>query len=91
MCPRLPSAGHGVRAHGLDGLLAPAQTPAPVVHKLAEAIARAQASKELQARSAAMELQPFALDPAGFTAHLKTEVPAWRTFFFAHPDIRIDE
>lgn len=73
------------------GLLAPAQTPAPVVQKLAEAIARAQASKELQARSAAMELQPFALDPAGFTLHLKAEVPAWRSFFSSRTDIRIDE
>jgi tripartite-type tricarboxylate transporter receptor subunit TctC len=71
------------------GLLAPAHTPAPVVHKLAEAITRALATKELQARNAAMELQPFELDSAAFTAYLKTEMPAWRDFL-ARNQIHID-
>jgi tripartite-type tricarboxylate transporter receptor subunit TctC len=72
------------------GLLAPAQTPAPVVQKLAQATARALASRELQARHAAMELQPFELDAAGFASHLRTELPAWRAFLTRN-QIRIDE
>jgi tripartite-type tricarboxylate transporter receptor subunit TctC len=72
------------------GLLAPANTPAPVVQKLAQATTRALASSQLQARHASMELQPFELDAAGFAAHLRTELPAWRGFLQRH-DIRIDE
>ncbi|MBO9513961.1 MAG: tripartite tricarboxylate transporter substrate binding protein [Variovorax sp.] len=72
------------------GLLAPAHTPDAVVAKLSKAVAAALKSSDLQARTASMELQPFALDAAGFEAYLRTEVPAWRAFLL-RADIRIDE
>jgi len=72
------------------GLLAPAQTPAPVVARLARAVRHALDSPELQARHNTMELLPLTLDADGFAALLRTEVPAWRDFL-ARTGIRIDE
>jgi tripartite-type tricarboxylate transporter receptor subunit TctC len=72
------------------GLLAPAHTPDAVVVRLSKATAAALENRDLQARNATMELQPFALDAAGFAALLRTEVPAWQTFL-SRNQIRIDE
>jgi tripartite-type tricarboxylate transporter receptor subunit TctC len=72
------------------GLLAPARTPDAVVARLSRAVAAALQNRELQTRNASMELQPFALDAPAFSAHLRTELPAWRAFF-SRNDIRIDE
>lgn len=72
------------------GLLAPARTPEAVVARLARAVEASLRDADLRARYASMELQPFALDAAGFSALLRAEVPGWRAFF-ARNEIRIDE
>ena len=91
---RLPLPAHRLvarrRAPVRPALLAPAQTPAPVVARLARAVRHALDSPELQARHNTMELLPLTLDADGFAALLRTEVPGWRDFL-ARTGIRIDE
>lgn len=95
--PSLPDVPTVAEALGAEfehtvwtGLLAPANTPPAVVARLSAAAARALQNPEVQQRYARMELQPFALDAAGFADYLRREQPAWKAFL-SRNDIKVDD
>jgi tripartite-type tricarboxylate transporter receptor subunit TctC len=76
--PTLAELGHDVPDSGTwYGVLAAAGTPAPLVARMAadlQAIARSSSFREKLAEQATV---PDWLDPAGFAARIRQEVPAW--------------
>lgn len=59
------------------GVVAPAGTPAEVVKRLADAIARAMTDADLRARIAALGIDPVATTPDAFRAFMEAETAKW--------------
>jgi tripartite-type tricarboxylate transporter receptor subunit TctC len=76
--PTLSEAGlPGYEATNWWGIVAPAGTPAPIVDKLYEDIARILASTETEKRFRAEAIEPFDLGPAEFGRYIATEAAKW--------------
>lgn len=79
--PTVAEAGlAGFRVNAWWGIVAPAGTPPDVVHRLADAVQRAQASPEVRQQMASQELEPMPLDAAGFARLIQSEAQPWRDF-----------
>lgn len=83
--PALPDAPTfdeaGYRNFEVDaryGIVAPANTPGPVINKLNEAIAKAAASSDIKEKFAAFGLSPLHSSPAEYTTYLRADVAKWR-------------
>lgn len=77
--PTMQEAGvPGYNVAGWYGMLAPAGTPAPIVNKLNQEIARIVALPEVAQRMAADGSEPTSSTPAAFRAHIQGEVARWR-------------
>jgi tripartite-type tricarboxylate transporter receptor subunit TctC len=82
--PVLPDAPtiaeQGVAGYDLSswvGMFAPANTPAPVTERIHAALAAAYGAPALQARFAALGLEPDLLAPAAFAAFLRQDDSRW--------------
>jgi tripartite-type tricarboxylate transporter receptor subunit TctC len=77
--PTLAESGlAGVDISGWQGVMAPAGTPAPVVQRLGEEIARAMAGGEAQAALAAQGAYAIASSPAQYGAFLASEIARFK-------------
>ena len=78
--PTLHESGMAeVDISGWQGVMAPAGTPAPVVHRLGEEIARAMNSGEAQGALAAQGAYAIASSPARYGAFLAAEIGRFKT------------
>ncbi len=75
--PTLREAGVPVAVEAFWGLNAPVGTPATIVNRLYESIARALKAPELRARLEDLQLQPVGSTPAQFEAFVQKEVTRW--------------
>src|SRR5262249_55278214 len=79
--PALPTMGEsgfqGVPGYLWIGLLAPAQTPAPVIEKLNAAMNEGLKAADIQASIAKLGLEPRTVTPEEFTARLAEEARLW--------------
>lgn len=63
------------------GLLVPANTPAPVVARLAEALSRGLQDAEVRKRITALGAEPGRMTPAGFGRYIRAENARWKKLF----------
>jgi tripartite-type tricarboxylate transporter receptor subunit TctC len=59
------------------GMLAPANTPAPVVRRLHEEIAKVVNSADMTSFIVRQGAEPALMDPTEFAAHIKAEIAKW--------------
>jgi len=59
------------------GVLAPANTPAPVVRRLHDEIVKIVNGTEMKSFILSQGAEPALMDPAEFGAHIKAEVAKW--------------
>ena len=69
-----------LRAHAWLVLMAPANTPAPVVAKLSDAALKALATPEMKEKMKAQELEPMAMDSKALGQFIRAEAPYWNNF-----------
>jgi tripartite-type tricarboxylate transporter receptor subunit TctC len=74
----IQEAGLKYEITGWYGVLAPAGTPAPVVQKLREEIAKAVAIPEIKEKLAAQGMEPRGSQPAEFAKYVQTELDAYK-------------
>lgn len=81
MLPELPTLQEagvpGFASSSWQALYAPAGTPAPILARLAAAIAAVQAEPEVQARYAGSGVEPLVGGPEALQALLKREMETW--------------
>ena len=76
--PTMAQAGlNGYETAGWFGLLAPANTPTPIIQRLHQASADILATPEMHARLAAMGSEPMPLGPEEFASFIAAELPRW--------------
>jgi tripartite-type tricarboxylate transporter receptor subunit TctC len=78
--PEVPTMGEtvpGFEAIDFNGLVAPAGTPAAVVEKVNQALAKLLSEPEVRDRLIASGAEPAASSPQDFSAFLKKEVATW--------------
>jgi tripartite-type tricarboxylate transporter receptor subunit TctC len=80
--PNVPTVEQAAGLKGFDasawfGLLAPAGTPAPIVSKVQQDVAKILATPEMRERFAAQGALPIGDTPAQFTAFIKSEIDKW--------------
>jgi tripartite-type tricarboxylate transporter receptor subunit TctC len=78
--PNVQPIGSAVKCYAVDvwfGILAPANTPAPVISKLNAALVTVLAQDEIKAKFAAIGHEAKSSTPERFTAIIATEVPEW--------------
>jgi tripartite-type tricarboxylate transporter receptor subunit TctC len=78
--PDVPAIGEtvpGFAASGWSGIVAPKNTPAPIVDTLARAIRTIEADPEFKARLADLGAPLFAMPPAEFSAFIVSETEKW--------------
>lgn len=76
--PTVSEAGvKGYNAQGWIGVVAPANTPAPIVDKLQKAIAAALNDPDVKSRLTAQAAEVVASTPAEFAAFIKRETEKW--------------
>jgi tripartite-type tricarboxylate transporter receptor subunit TctC len=76
--PTMRESGfHGVPAYLWIGLLAPAQTPAPVIEKLNASMNEGLKAADIQASIAKLGLEPRSVTPQEFAARLADETRLW--------------
>jgi tripartite-type tricarboxylate transporter receptor subunit TctC len=77
--PTFAEAGiGGLEVELWSGLLAPAGTPAPIVARLQQEVARAVAAPDVTARMDALAIQPVASSPDDFGKAILAELEQWR-------------
>ena len=69
-----------LRAHAWLVLMAPANTPAPVVAKLSDAAMKAMVAPEMKEKLKAQELEPMVMDSKALTQFIRAEQPYWNDF-----------
>lgn len=67
----------GFDAPACNGMLAPAQTPVPVVAKLHEAIVRAPKQLDVLERMVTLSFEPVGSTPRAFGVFLNAELAQW--------------
>src|SRR5262245_10463581 len=81
LLPEVPTAGDsgfpGLDATSSLGVVAPANTPPPIVRRLHEEIARIVNGADMKNFIASQGAEPALMDPAEFGAHIKAEVAKW--------------
>ena len=76
--PTLEEAGvKSQQSETMQGVLAPAKTPADVVALLHKEIAKVMAMPDVKAKCAQLGFDPVANTPEQFTAYIKSEVSKW--------------
>jgi tripartite-type tricarboxylate transporter receptor subunit TctC len=75
--PAIAEAVPGFAASGWSGIVAPKNTPAPVVDTLATAIRTIQADPQFKARLADLGAPLFAMPPAEFGTFIVSETDKW--------------
>ena len=76
-----PIARQGVpayEAYTFNGITAPVGTPAPIVNRLSEELAKIARSAEIQDRITDEAGEPVGSTPAEFAAFVAAEVARWR-------------
>jgi tripartite-type tricarboxylate transporter receptor subunit TctC len=75
--PAIAETVPGFAASGWSGIVAPKNTPAPIVDRLAAAIRTIQADPEFKARLADLGAPLFAMPPAEFGTFIVSETQKW--------------
>ncbi|MES2512172.1 MAG: tripartite tricarboxylate transporter substrate binding protein [Pseudomonadota bacterium] len=76
--PTLSELGVDLKVSFWSGLLAPAGTPAPIVRRLQEEIARVMNMPDVRSRFTAMSVVPTSSTPEEFSKVIATEIPLWK-------------
>lgn len=76
--PTLSELGVDLKVSFWSGLLAPAGTPAPIVKRLQEEIARVMDMPDVKRRFMAMAVVPASSTPEEFSKLIATEIPLWK-------------
>lgn len=76
--PTLSELGVDLKVSFWSGLLAPAGTPAPVIKRLQEEIAKVMNMPEVKSRFTAMSVVPASSTPEEFSKVIATEIPLWK-------------
>lgn len=76
--PTLSELGVDLKVSFWSGLLAPAGTPAPVIKRLQEEIARVMEMPDVRRRFSAMSVVPASSTPEEFSKVIATEIPQWK-------------
>ncbi|HEX7812036.1 MAG TPA: tripartite tricarboxylate transporter substrate-binding protein, partial [Burkholderiales bacterium] len=63
------------------GLMAPAETPAPVISRLAAALSKGLQDAEVRARLATLAAEPGRTTPAEFARYIQRENLRWKKLF----------
>ena len=80
LAPELPAIAEtfpGYETRIWYGLVAPVQTPQPVVAKLHEVVSASLAKPDVKAKLAGLGLEPAPLAPAEFGAFIRQEIAKW--------------
>src|SRR5215471_1779762 len=78
--PTVQEAGlPGYEATLWFGIVAPAATPAPIVHRLSDEIRKVLRRPEFRERFSTVDVTPST--PEEFAAFIQSEIPKWRTVF----------
>ena len=75
--PTLKESGIDVEADAWMGLIAPANTPEPIVVKLQHAVAEPMVLPEIRAKLAAQIMEPIPTTPAQFRARIASDIVRW--------------
>ena len=75
--PTLKEQGIDLAVNFWSGLLAPAGTPAPIVKRLQEEMARIMALPDVAERMAKLDIRPVGGSSADFAKTIATEIPLW--------------
>ncbi len=75
--PTLKEQGIDLAVNFWSGLLAPAGTPAPIVRRLQEEMARIMALPDVAERMAKLDIRPVGGSSADFARTIATEIPLW--------------
>lgn len=75
--PTLKEQGIDLAVNFWSGLLAPAGTPAPIVRRLQEEMARIMALPDVVERMAKLDIRPVGGTSADFARTIATEIPLW--------------
>ena len=75
--PTLKEQGIDLAVNFWSGLLAPAGTPAPIVRRLQEEMARIMALPDVVERMAKLDIRPVGGTSADFARIIATEIPLW--------------
>ena len=77
--PTMEEAGlPGFETYGWWGILAPAQTPNPVITKLSAAFMEAMQSPEVTSALIAQGYEPIGADGPAFALYIQKEIARWR-------------
>jgi tripartite-type tricarboxylate transporter receptor subunit TctC len=69
----------GFEASGFSGIVAPKNTPRPIVDRLAAAVGAVQADAQFKARLSELGVSELAMPPADFGKFIAGETEKWRT------------
>jgi len=75
--PTLKEQGVDLAVNFWSGLLAPAGTPAPIIKRLQEEMARIMALPDVVERMAKLDIKPVGGSSADFAKTIATEIPLW--------------
>jgi tripartite-type tricarboxylate transporter receptor subunit TctC len=75
--PTLKEQGIDLAVNFWSGLLAPAGTPAPIVKRLQDEMARIMALPDVAERMAKLDIRPVGGSSADFAKTIATEIPLW--------------
>ena len=75
--PTLKEQGVDLAVNFWSGLLAPAGTPAPIIKRLQEELARIMALPDVAERMAKLDIKPVGGSTADFAKTIATEIPLW--------------
>lgn len=76
--PTMTELGVDIRVAFWSGLLAPAGTPAPIIKRLQEEIARVIELPDVRKRITGLSITPATNSPEEFAKLIATEIPLWR-------------
>lgn len=76
--PTLKEQGIDLAVNFWSGLLAPAGTPAPIIKRLQEEVARIMALPDVVERMAKLDIRPVGGTSADFAKTIATEIPLWK-------------
>ncbi|WP_210209895.1 Bug family tripartite tricarboxylate transporter substrate binding protein [Pseudolabrys taiwanensis] len=77
--PTIAESGYpGFEASAWQGIVAPKDTPQPIIDKLNAAIVKALQNPALRAKLVAIGIEPISSTPAEFSAYMQAEIAKWR-------------
>jgi tripartite-type tricarboxylate transporter receptor subunit TctC len=86
VAPEIPAIAEtlpGFEASQWYGIVAPAHTPAPVLHRLEQEIRKVMHAPEVLARLEAEGVEPWDITPEEFHAYVAKEIPRWKAVIAA--------